>query len=196
MNWKDNGGGDWVRPKPGNTVATCIRVIDIGTSENVYEGRVTSRRQSIIVWELPNQLDEKGLPLTVSKFYTASLGEKANLRKDLESWRGRKFTAKELEGFNVANIIGKPCLLNLIESEGEKGIRIKVMTVSSLPAEMPASPKPKHSTYIYDVENHDPEVWEQLSSKIQERISACDERKTQKMVGFEPLPPSYDDIPF
>jgi hypothetical protein len=51
----------------------------------------------------------------VSKFYTLSLGDKANLRKDLENWRGKAFSAEELDGFDVQALIGANCMLNIVE---------------------------------------------------------------------------------
>ena len=43
--------------------------------------------------------EEKGLqPFVLSKGHTLSLYEKANLRHNLESWRGKQFTAEEWPG--------------------------------------------------------------------------------------------------
>jgi hypothetical protein len=58
-----------------------------------------------------------GKPFMVSKFYTLSLNEKASLRKDLQSWRGKPFTEEELKGFDVEKLIGANCLLNIVEYE-------------------------------------------------------------------------------
>ena len=42
------------------------------------------------------------------------MGEKANLRKDLESWRGKAFTDDEAKAFDVTNLMGKACMINII----------------------------------------------------------------------------------
>lgn len=52
-------------------------------------------------------------PFIVQKRYTLSLHEKAGLRKDLESWRGKSFTGDELQGFDLEVLIGICCLLNV-----------------------------------------------------------------------------------
>jgi hypothetical protein len=44
------------------------------------------------------------------------LHEKARLRKDLESWRGRAFTDAELKNFDLEVLIGANCLLNVVQS--------------------------------------------------------------------------------
>ncbi|MHA1379626.1 MAG: hypothetical protein ACTSRG_14730 [Candidatus Helarchaeota archaeon] len=46
-----------------------------------------------------------------------SLHAKATMRKFLESWRGKKFTKEELEGFDLQKILGKPCQLQIIHSD-------------------------------------------------------------------------------
>jgi hypothetical protein len=106
-------------------------VIDLGTQKNTYEGETSLKRQVIIRWELCNELmtggDNDGKPFTVSKFYTASLHEKAGLRKDLASWRTRDFTPEELKGFNLTNILGKPCMLAVGLSEKGKAKVTSVM---------------------------------------------------------------------
>jgi len=58
--------------------------------------------------------------MTISKFYTLSLHEKSNLGKDLTSWRGRPFTETEKQGFDVRNLIGVPCQLNVMHKDNGK----------------------------------------------------------------------------
>jgi hypothetical protein len=134
MQWKDSGGGDFEQPPIGTHVARCVKLIDIGTQQGEYQGKATYKRKVIIGWELPNELmtegDHAGKPFTVSKFYTASLGETANLRSDLKNWRGRDFTDQELAGFDAKNILGKPCMLSL--TMNEKG-KVRVTGVMALP---------------------------------------------------------------
>lgn len=134
MKWQDNGGGDFEQPPIGTHVARCVKIIDIGTQRGEYQGKATIRRQCIIGWELPTELmtegELAGKPFTVSRFYTCSLGEKANLRRDLESWRGKSFTEEELNGFEAKNILGKPCLLGL--TPNAKG-KTRVTGVMALP---------------------------------------------------------------
>jgi len=134
MLWADHGGGDFEQPPVGTHVARCVKIIDIGTHRGEYQGKVTIRRQCIVGWELPNELmsegEYAGKPFAVSRFYTASLSEKANLRKDLENWRGRAFTEAELAGFDAKNILSKACMLSL--TENDKG-KVKVTGVMALP---------------------------------------------------------------
>lgn len=120
----------------GMQQAVCAMVCDIGTHEGEYQGKPNTRHQVIVIWELDEKKTEgdfAGQPFQVSKFYTTSLGEKANLRKDLESWRGQPFTPEELKGFDLENLVGANCFLNLIQ-DGEK---VKISAITPLPKNMP-----------------------------------------------------------
>lgn len=147
--WTDAGSKEFEQAPVGTEVGVCIKVIDIGTQTGEYQGQATSRRQVIVSWELPNSLmadgDQAGKPFVVSRFYTASLNEKATLRHHLVSWRGREFTDEELAGFNPRNIIGKPCLLSLVANTRGKTV---VSSVMALPKGMPVHPQKNPSTYF------------------------------------------------
>ena len=110
--------------------SVCAFVEDIGTHEGTYQGRTTTRHQVVVCWELSEKMtrgENLGKPFMISKFYTLSLDKKANLRKDLESWRGVAFTEEELKGFDIERLIGANCQLNIIEGtkmDGSKTARI------------------------------------------------------------------------
>ena len=56
-------------------------------------------------------------PAAISKEFTLSLHERANLRRVLISWRGRQFTAEELGGFELANVLGANAMLNVVHND-------------------------------------------------------------------------------
>lgn len=176
MQWSARSESTWKQPETGNWPATCIRIIDLGTQERTYQDKTSYRRQSLIIWEIDGQVDDQGQPITISKAYTASLGEKANLRKDLESWRGRPFTSDELAGFDVKNLLGKSCLLNLIKVQGQKGEKVVIATISALPKGMSAPNAPVHTQYIYSLDDHDQATWDTLSDGIKGWINRSQER--------------------
>ena len=128
-------------PMPiGNHQAVCAFVEDIGTHESSYQGKPVKNHQIVVCWELNEKMtegDNAGKPFMISKFYTLSLHEKANLRKDLESWRGRAFTDIELDGFDVEKLIGANCLLNIIEHTKQDGSKFaKVSSISPIIKDM------------------------------------------------------------
>lgn len=137
---KETGGGDFQQAPEGSHVARCIKLIDLGTQKGEYQGKPIIREQVVIQWELPTETidtDDGPKPMIVSKFYTNSLSEKANLRADLESWRGRQFTPEELDGFDLEKILGAPALVNVIHNDKGKA---RIKGVMSLPKGMTCPP--------------------------------------------------------
>lgn len=115
--------------------AVCAFVEDLGMEMNPTSGKL--QHKAVIVWEI-NEKMTNGAPFTVSQRYTVSLNEKANLRKVLESWRGRPFTAEELDGFDLEKLIGANCMLNLIEGTSAQGKKFtKIASVSPIIKGMP-----------------------------------------------------------
>lgn len=89
--------------------AVCCDVIDLG----VVEGKFGAKHRIEIRW-LINELNDEGRLYMVTKKYTASLNEKASLRQDLEAWRGKKFTKDDLKGFDVEQLLGVNCQIQVV----------------------------------------------------------------------------------
>ena len=199
MKWADNGGGDYEQPPVGTHVGRCVKIIDIGTQKGEYQGKATSRRQCIIGFELPTELmtegDYAGKPFTVSRFYTSSLGEKANLRKDLENWRGRAFTETELAGFDSKNILGKPCMLSLTKNDKNK---VRITGVMAMPKNMEAPAQVNPNVYFsLEPDEFKPQTFEVLSDGYKKLITASPEYAAL-MNGSTPAPEDEpdSDVPF
>ncbi len=97
----------------------CCDVVDLGIIEVTYAGKAPKRQHKIrVVWQL-DALADNGKRATVGKQYTLSLHEKAGLRKDLESWRGKSFTPAELAppGFDIERLIGANAQINIAHVE-------------------------------------------------------------------------------
>lgn len=102
----------------GLHVARCFKMIELGTCTENVMGQIKQLQKVNLTWELPlltKVFDEaKGpQPLVISKEYTVSMGEKANLRKALESWRGKPFTEEQAKSFDITILLGQPCMLNI-----------------------------------------------------------------------------------
>ena len=172
----DNGGGFTPAPE-GTHVARCIRLIDLGTQHGEYLGQASVRNQVMVIWELPNtKMPSDGLPFTISGFYTNSLNEKANLRKSLESWRGRKFTADELKKFDLESVLGKTCMLQVIHNENG---RAKIQSIMALPAGT-VVPKQVNPSQAFWIEGATQELFDNLSDGIKAIIEKSDEWQARK----------------
>lgn len=135
------GGGSKIAPiEPGTYPAVCYGLVDIGYQYSAAFDNAS--RKVVIMWEIPDETittEDGEKSRVISETYTASIGEKANLRKMLEAWRGKAFTDDELKCFNLRNIIGAGCMLSIIHQESKKGgMFAKVTAVMKLPKGMPA----------------------------------------------------------
>lgn len=138
----------------GMQQAVLAHVFDIGHQESIYQGKKIIAHKCIFVWELMEKFTEgnfAGKPFLISKYYTQSLGEKANLRKDLESWRGQPFTEEELKQFDLEKLIGVNCYLNIGPTESGKRKILAITPLSKGMIKMPimdATPSEKIMEWI------------------------------------------------
>ncbi len=154
----------------GVYMGTCTAIVDLGIQYN--EMYAKEAQKIMIIWALIGEtvmIGDEEKARTISKEYTLSLGEKANLTKDLESWRGKKFTAEELEGFDLVNIVNKSCQLNIIKEEknGKKFNNIS----SIMPLAKGQKAEPLAETMIFDfTEPASWEYWSKIPGWMQDKI--------------------------
>lgn len=113
--------------------ACLISVYDVGTHHNATFDKDVQR--VVLTWEFPGQtitVDGIKKAMRKSKTYTASLSDKANLRKDLEAMKGSAFTKEESKGFPLQSLLGSNCLANISHTQGANG-----KTSASISALMP-----------------------------------------------------------
>jgi hypothetical protein len=110
-----SAGGDFKPAPAGAHAAICVDVIDLGVILTEYAGLKKPQHKVRIVWQIDEERDD-GKLFTVSRPYTLSLHQKATLRRDLESWRGKSFTEDELKRFDLESLIGVPAMLNVIHA--------------------------------------------------------------------------------
>lgn len=110
-----SAGGDFKPAPAGAHAAVCVDVEDMGDVLTEYAGKKKSQHKVRIVWQIDEERDD-GKLFSVSQRYTVSLHQKATLRRDLESWRGKSFTEDELKRFDLENLIGVPAMLNVIHA--------------------------------------------------------------------------------
>ena len=107
-------------PEEGTVQAVCAGVWDLGMQRTNYNGVDKLQHKVVIAWELNQLIDSPEseyhqMPYMLSKTYTLSLYENANLRHDLESWRGKPFDEKTVkdDGFDVEKLYGINCLVGV-----------------------------------------------------------------------------------
>lgn len=195
MKLSDSGHGDYEQPEPGSYAGVCFKLIDLGTQTSEYQSKPNVKRKMVIAWELDEKMKD-GKPFIVQSFYTQSLHENATLRAHLEAWRGKPFTAEELQGFESKNLLGKACLLSLVKND--KG-NVRVGGVAKLPKGMTAHVCTHDNVYFtMDPNEYDPKIYESLSDGFKKMIALSPEFRM--ITGAETIPAvtndASEDVPF
>lgn len=171
---KSEGNSNIKRLEDGVYTAISSMLIDMGIQKSEKYGK--SSRKFIIVWNIENEFVEvngEKLPRVMSKEYTMSLGEKSNLRKDLQAWRGKQFTPEELDGFNLYNILNKGCQLQILNTESNGKTYTNIVSIMALPKGMQVNTLDK--TVVFDT--YDEATWNsyaEIPNWMQERIKQCE----------------------
>lgn len=109
----------------------CVDVVDMGWLEVTYAGKTKKQHKVRLVWQIDEAMED-GRRYIVQKRYTLSLHEKAALRHDLESWRGRAFTDDELGGFDLEKLLGVNAFLNVVQVQKSGSVYANVASVVPL----------------------------------------------------------------
>lgn len=199
----DSGGKAFTPVPAGTHLAVCAQVIDLGHQESTFYQKV--QHKVLLGWELPDEKDEKGTPFLIWKRYTLSLNEKATLRHHLEAWRGRKFTEDELKGFDLKNVLGKPCMICVVHNKEDNKTYADVSSVMALPKGT-VVPETTHPKVHFSLDEWDQGTFDAFSPGLKKVIDSSEERKKKANAAPAPagamatLPtPSFDDdnaIPF
>lgn len=151
-----NSGGGFELPEAGNQPAVVVALIDLGTQESEYKGKVSLVPRILLVWELTTQKmsgsDHNHLLAKDYAFYP-DMSVKSALRVMLEKWRGRAFVDGEV--FDLTTLLGKSCLVDVVHGQSGSGnAYAKVAGVSALPRGMSA-PHPKRKPVAWEIEGAD-----------------------------------------
>lgn len=153
------GEGNYKGLETGIYNARCDLIADLGMQETKFG----DKHKLYIRFAVPDQVVEGNdgeFQMSIGTTLTASLSKKANLRKMLESWRGKPFTEEELEGFELTNLLNAPATLvvgsylkdgeerakldNVIRCKSEVGKLFRepaAFSVDSSPEELEAAPE-------------------------------------------------------
>jgi len=198
VNAGSGSGGDFEQCPAGSFAARCYQIIDLGHQTFEWKGEAKVAPKVRITWEL-NEMMSDGRPFSISREYTASIGEKANLRKDLEAWRGRPFTAEELRNFSLENVLGAPCLLGVVHKPSKDNSKVyaNVGSIMALPKGM-ACPELVNPAVKFDIGEFDQNIFNSLSSYVQKKILMSKELEEGGIPQAKEVEPEIDDeaVPF
>lgn len=190
---KAGGDGDFELPAAGAVIGRCYMVADLGTQDASFKGTPKKAHKILISWELAELMDD-GRPFAISSRYTLSLFDQAVLRGHLESWRGRSFTADELNGFDVKNVLGAYCMLSIVHNAEGDRTYANVKGIMPVPKGMEKF-QPANKNVYFDIDTGDINT---LPEWVQNVVKKSDEWKAKGSAptALKALAEMDDDIPF
>jgi len=202
---QSNSTKEFKNAPPGSHLGRLYKIVDLGTQQGEWEGKATFARKMIFYFELHGD-DDKGLPLVnddgkpliVTKYYNASLGEKATLRKHLQTWLNLDFS-KMPEGFKVENILGKFAMINVTTYQKDGKTRASVEGLFAVPAIVVKHGLPDgfNDISMFDLNKFDSAKFDGLSDSIKKMIMSSPEYRA--LTDTKPAASNEfgdDDIPF
>lgn len=180
---KESKGGDFTPTPEGQHTMICVSIIDLGTQETEFNGEKKSQRKISIGWEVQGErtvVNNESVPLIHRERYTWSFHEKANLRKHLEAWRGKKFVEQDFRGppngFHIKNVLGVPCIAQIMHEASSNGkTYANISSLMRHPSGPNDRPTPETTPVFFDLDNFDnavymalPDYWREVISKSQE----------------------------
>lgn len=119
---KDSGSTfDYVPAPAGIHVGVLADVVDKGDvpTTDPKTGQVKMVHKIYLTWQLSEKMED-GRPFSVSKQYTLSLHENANLRKDLDKWKGKPgLSPEQRKGLVLDKLIGVNAVLWVKHSDAD-----------------------------------------------------------------------------
>ena len=182
----------------GNHVARIYSIVHIGHILEDTQWGAKNNNKVRITWELPNETkvfkeEEGARPLSVSRTFNISWHEKAGLRKFVRGLEG-----KDQETFDLEELIGKPCMLNVSHNQVGDRTYANIDSAAPLPRGM-EDPKPVNEPYILNyTDQWDEARFEKLPDFLKEQMKQSDEYKRKMFQGAEKASPLDDEsqIPF
>lgn len=207
-----SGGGNFVQVPAGVHLARCYRIIDLGTQKTTYMGQSKMSPKVLFQFEVHTEnedgtplLTQDGKPLSISKQYTLSLGENAIMRRDLQSWRGKGFTPEELKMFELENVLGQWCMINVVHTSKDGKTYANVDNITPVPAAIKKNglPEGANPPALFSIRSADMAMFDTFSDYIKDKIRSAPEWETWGKPEEKSQAPAGDafdefesDIPF
>lgn len=203
-----SGGSREFRIVPAGThLARLYRIVDLGTQTSDFQGEIKQQRKVMLAWEIHGEEDDgsplvtdDGKPMAIFKNYTLSWNEAATLRKDLQAWRGQPWTDQEANRFDLKNVLGQWCMLNVIHKPGKDGKTFaNVAGISPVPSFMKKQGMPDghNPLQLFRLGDPDWELFETFSKGLKAKIESSPEfRAIKKPLAQMPNDLDDMDVPF
>jgi hypothetical protein len=177
--------------RSGQHHARIIGYLDLGTQEEEYDGKKKLVKKIKVMFELsryrlPGFTNTKTnevvpeRPAKFSKTYTQGLGEKHNLRKDIQRYKNFIMTDEYIKKFDFNNLIGDFCQVSLTVSKDGKYNVIEFLA-APIPEIVEIMPKQYYPTICLEL---DPKTFDWA---VFHKLNEFDQATIKKSPEFQKL---------
>lgn len=167
----------------GTNMARCIGLVHIGTITESYPGKEPMQMNKIrLTFEFPAEMHvfkegEEAKPLVLSGEYNLSMFKKSKLRPIVEGIIGTTLEDQEADGFNIEEVVGKSCLVNV--KMNKKGTYPEIASTSPL-MKGQIAPRPINKSKILTYEKWDQTYFDSLPDFIKDKMKKSKEFTAMK----------------
>ena len=132
-------GKEFTPAPEGAHSAVCVDVVDLGMVETTWKDKTTKKHKVRVVFQIeetdPANDDRR---FAVMAWFVLSMHPKSNLRKFLESWRGKKYKDDdEAWDTDVESMIGVPALIQIVHRTSNDRTFANIDSIMKVPKSMP-----------------------------------------------------------
>lgn len=131
----------WAKATEGQAQCVLVDVINLGIHQESYMGGPPKMtHKCALVWQIDEVNPDTGKRFEMSKEFTVSMSEKANLRKFLGMWRGKSYTDEEaMEGAPLHKLYAVNGLMQIEHKQSKSNpdrTYANIVSVTGLPKSM------------------------------------------------------------
>lgn len=193
----------WEPVEAGTHLARCVRMVHIGTVMESYGNEPAKPKNKVfLTWEFPTMLIEggeyDGKPRVISKEYTLSLHPKTTLCKHLVAWRGKSFSPKEAEAFDITKLLGIPCMITVVHNEVGDKVYANIGSISGLPKglEAPAQVLETIAVNATNIDEHEDSIPSYIVEKLKTSTEFQALAQTPKAEPVTTTEEEEEELPF
>lgn len=175
-----SSNSDFEKAPAGSHLGRLYKIVDLGTQKVDWKGKFSMLHKVQFFFELHGE-DADGNPLVTktdkkpliqTKRYTISLGEKATLRKDLESWRGKQFTDEEAKGFDLSKLLGAWGMVTITHNDRDGKTYANLEAITPVPNMIVKAgfPEPVNDLFLFSLDEFDQAKFDSLSEGLKKTI--------------------------
>lgn len=176
--YAEESASSFTQLETGSYPARCFQIVELGTIEEEYQGQKKRQKKVMLSFELPTELEEfkkgEGLkPRTLSKEFALSMHEKSTLFATIKAWFGKAPSAEQVKRFDVTQLLGKACMINVEHTNAGKP---KIGTIAQVPKGF-TIPDAIQKQVVLSYDQWDEVLFQNLPAFIQNRIKESEEFK-------------------